>query len=97
MPVAAGTVDLHASHEEFRVRACLNHFRIDRLPETGPTRTAVEFVLGRKERQVAPGAVIDPDLVILMERVCKGPFRIFVPQHSVGQRRQEFLPFSIGF
>lgn len=35
-----------SGHEEFGIGVSLDHAWIDRLPEAGPTGTAVEFVLG---------------------------------------------------
>jgi hypothetical protein len=52
-------MDFRSGHEEFEISSSLDHAWIDWLPEAGPTGTAVELVVGREERQVATGAIID--------------------------------------
>ena len=44
--LASRAVDFRSWHEEFEIGSTLDHARIDRLPEAGPTSTAVELVLG---------------------------------------------------
>lgn len=44
--LASRTMGFRSGHEEFEIISSLDHARIDRLPEAGPTGTAVELVLG---------------------------------------------------
>ena len=54
------TMDFRSGYEKFEIGSSLDDAGIDRLPETRPTGPTVELVLGREERQVATGAIIDP-------------------------------------
>jgi hypothetical protein len=88
-------MDFRSGHEKFEVGASLDHTRVDRLPETGPTGATIELMLGGEERQVATGAIIDPWLMVFMQWIDERSLGIFVPQDTIGGRRELFSPFLI--
>lgn len=94
--LAAGAVNFRSRQEELEIRSSLDDSRIDRLPKAWPSGPTIELVFGGEQRQVTAGAVIDPGLVIVMKRVHKRAFGIFVPQHAIRRSRQLLFPFLIG-
>src|SRR5262245_45172493 len=48
MALAAGAMDFSTRKNQFEVSRGFDHLRINRLPEAGPSRTAIKLVFGGK-------------------------------------------------
>src|SRR6185503_13624913 len=68
---------------------------IERLPETRPTRAAVEFRLRGEQLEVAARATEGALAVLVIERAREGAFSGFLAQHLELVRRQQLLPFVL--
>jgi hypothetical protein len=95
--LASGAVNLGPRHKEFRISACFHDLGIDRLPEARPACTAIELVFRGKQWKVAPGAMVDPRLVVLMERAGKSPLGVLMAQDTIGSRVKNLFPIFIAF
>ena len=96
MPFAAGAMDFSPREDQFVIGRRFDHFRVDRLPKTGPACAAVELMLRRIGREVTACAIVDTRLLVIVHVVGKGAFGTFVPQDLVGLRREEFSPLLVG-
>lgn len=96
MPITTGTVHFRARIQQEIVGLGGNHVGGDRLPEARPTRSAVELVLRRPEREVASRAGVGARSLILMQGVGEGPFRPFLSQNMKLFLSQAPLPLLLG-
>ena len=65
------------------------------LPETGPTRAAIELGSGRKQGLIAAGAMEGARPLLVVERACKRWLCPFLTQHPIGLRGEAPFPFGI--
>src|ERR1700730_5523279 len=86
-----------APHDpESGVRLLVHILRRDRLPETRPPGTRIEFRRRVKKRVIAVNTSVESRSVLVMERAAKGPFRRGAARHVVLQRAKLFLPLLFG-
>src|SRR5712692_6627346 len=91
---AAPAVHLGANHAEAPVPGGADTV-IDRRPEAGPPRAAVELGFRREERQVAARAVEGAATVFLVERARAGVLGPVLAEHSVLLGRQRRPPLRL--
>src|SRR5437763_15656370 len=84
---AAAAMNFGSRHEKAAVGLGFDRL-VERRPKARPAGAAVELGVRRKQRLPAPGAVIDPGAVLLIERAGSGTLRAVLPQHAVLRRRQ---------
>src|SRR5437764_961730 len=94
MATAAAAMDFGSRHEKAAVGLGFDRV-VERRPKARPAGAAVEFGVRRKERLSAPGAVIDPGAVLLIEGARSGAFGAVLPQYPVLRRRQLTPPLLL--
>src|SRR5262249_50227363 len=83
-----------AGHAERTVLA-LVHRVLQRRPKTRPAGAALEFGLGREQRQVAAGAAESTVAMLVEQRAGERPLGAFAAQHVKLFRRQHLAPFVV--
>src|SRR5262249_8854298 len=94
--MAATTMARHrgAGHAERTVLA-LVHRVLQRRPETRPAGAALEFGLGREQRQVATGAAESAVAMLVEQRAGERPLGAFPAEHVKLFRRQQLAPLIV--
>jgi len=69
--------------------------RRHRLKEAWPTRAAVEFRIGRKQRQSAADASVNADHFVIEQRAAERPLGALGASDLVLLWRELFLPFFV--
>ena len=90
MPTAAAAMNFGSRHEKAAVRLssdCL----VEGRPEAGPTSAAVKLGIRLKHRLPATGAMVEPGLILHVERARARTLGAVFSQHPVLCRRQ-FTP-----
>jgi hypothetical protein len=94
MTEATRTMHFRARHEKRTIRFCLNRI-CQWLIETGPASATLEFCIGRKQRQIAPGASEDSLTLFVVKRASSGAFGTVLAQYRVLVRREALAPVGI--
>src|ERR1700752_3261469 len=95
MAAAAAAMHLNPSHAVGTVLGAAQRI-VERLPEARPAGAAVEFGIGREQRQVATGAGKGALAMLFQKRARPRPFGAVLAQNLVLLRRQLRAPFGVG-
>src|SRR6202034_3297775 len=95
MSAAAPARNRRSHHAEAAVLGLVDRF-VERCPKARPAGAAVEFGLGREQRQVAAGAGERAGAVFFEKRTRERPFGAFMPEYLISVRGQKLAPFVVG-
>src|SRR5579864_1794849 len=94
MPAAAPAMHLGANHEKAPVARRFDRF-VERRGEARPAGAAVELAAGVKQRLSAAGTMIDPRVVLLVERAGSSALGAVLSQHAILRGAQPLAPLRI--
>src|SRR5215472_13276051 len=94
MAAAAMAGHSGAGHAERTVLALVDRV-LQRRPETRPAGAALEFGLGREQRQIAAGAAESTVAMLVEQRAGERPLGAFAAQHIKLFRRQQLAPLVV--